>query len=816
MTLAHMVSWSRKVPILLGSGCCCGAILCGVLAAEESSTGKTDEVVFLRIRRIQAEALLDDASRALDQGRMDRSRESVSRVRMLAGGDAEIAVRLAALQARLDAVPVPGSADQRGAVQSQLVAKEIEIGLRHAQDALEAGQAERCLKILDQVQILLATAPVDVRQIHTVRAKELAEIAASDAQKATFAQARSIREVHQKQAMVTLADQESQVDRAYSIRLARVLELKRKRLYRIALASARRLTKDFPDRPDAKELYTQILDLSHEERRLDTEEKKIDLQEELRQQITESLIPNMRDGRPLYPEDWVTINNRSSAGQKDVVLPAWMQDLTDRLGQRIDIDADGIDGGELLQQIARRTSIPMIVEQVVQTKPFPVTLHVRAMQVDHVLDWIGRQASLPWCLHDGAVYFGSRHAQAVQTRIYDLGVLLYAPPNFEAPPMGALNASASGGGAVDIFGGGAGNQPAKAGMSSEDLIQMIRTTVAPEQWEIPGQSLALHGKSRLLVTGSPEVHLLVRQFLAAQSRAFQTLVHIESRWLDISDHYFEEIGVDWSNLGGFINDPFLNSAAGYVSASDTRSYAAKLINDLPGTAANISPALVGCGLNFQLSILSEKHLSAIFKATEQHNQRHVVQSEEVTTISGQRALVANTRQTAYISGYDVSGQAGQGINFDPTIGTVNTGTIIGVVPYVSADKKRITMELKPQYVDATFFKDEIRSPTTYTLGTDEDGVAITTSIFQSNPLELPNIRSFVAATSVSIPDGGSLLFGGFSRNLEQHSAARIPFLGTVPFLGRLFGKRGSYSERTIGSLLVTARIVLLEEEETFQ
>jgi general secretion pathway protein D len=382
--------------------------------------------------------------------------------------------------------------------------------------------------------------------------------------------------------------------------------------------------------------------------------------------------------------------------------------------------------------------------------------------------------------------------------------------------MGALSANPGGGGPVDIFGGGAGNQQAKTGMSSEDLIQMIRTTVAPEQWEIPGQSMALHGKSRLLVTGSPEVHLLVRQFLAAQSRAFQTLVHIESRWLDISDNYYEEIGVDWSNLGGFINDPLLNTNAGYVSASNTRSYAAKLINDLPGTAANISPALVDCGFKFQLSILSDKHLSAIFKATEQHNQRHVVQSEEVTTISGQRALVANAKQMAYISGYDIVGQAGRGTNFDPTVGTVNAGTVISILPYVSADKKRITMELKPQYVDATFFKDEIRNPTTFTIGTDDDGRDITFSLFQANPIELPNIRSFVAATSVSVPDGGSLLFGGFSRNLEQHSAARIPFLGTVPFLGRLFGKRGSYSERTIGSLLVTARIVLLEEEETFQ
>jgi len=64
-----------------------------------------------------------------------------------------------------------------------------------------------------------------------------------------------------------------------------------------------------------------------------------------------------------------------------------------------------------------------------------------------------------------------------------------------------------------------------------------------------------------------------------------------------------------------------------------------------------------------------------------------------------------------------------------------------------------------------------------------------------------------------LPDRGSLLVGGFNASLDQFASTRIPLLGSVPFLGRLFGARGRYSEKSKLYLLTTATIINYPELE---
>ena len=69
------------------------------------------------------------------------------------------------------------------------------------------------------------------------------------------------------------------------------------------------------------------------------------------------------------------------------------------------------------------------------------------------------------------------------------------------------------------------------------------------------------------------------------------------------------------------------------------------------------------------------------------------------------------------------------------------------------------------------------------------------------------------ATTVTIPDRGTLLVGGFGNHLEQATSTKIPFLGHIPFLGRLFGARGRYSVRLQLYLLTTVTVINYDELE---
>jgi type IV pilus assembly protein PilQ len=50
----------------------------------------------------------------------------------------------------------------------------------------------------------------------------------------------------------------------------------------------------------------------------------------------------------------------------------------------------------------------------------------------------------------------------------------------------------------------------------------------------------------------------------------------------------------------------------------------------------------------------------------------------------------------------------------------------------------------------------------------------------------PNINTQQATTSVLVPDGGTVVFGGITVTSRTKSATYVPWLGTIPVLGHLF------------------------------
>jgi type II secretory pathway component GspD/PulD (secretin) len=77
----------------------------------------------------------------------------------------------------------------------------------------------------------------------------------------------------------------------------------------------------------------------------------------------------------------------------------------------------------------------------------------------------------------------------------------------------------------------------------------------------------------------------------------------------------------------------------------------------------------------------------------------------------------------------------------------------------------------------------------------------------------PVVTSIRVATTVSVPDGGTVTLGGYSRLAEARTEAGAPVLGKLPYVGRGFRNVG-YG-RAVGSTRVTAsvRVIDLREEE---
>ncbi|MEZ6045726.1 MAG: hypothetical protein R3C11_09140 [Planctomycetaceae bacterium] len=74
-------------------------------------------------------------------------------------------------------------------------------------------------------------------------------------------------------------------------------------------------------------------------------------------------------------------------------------------------------------------------------------------------------------------------------------------------------------------------------------------------------------------------------------------------------------------------------------------------------------------------------------------------------------------------------------------------------------------------------------------------------------------EQLIVQTTVSVPDGGTVVLGGIKRLREGRNMAGVPILNKIPYVSRLFKNTGVGRETESLMLMVTPRIIIQEEEE---
>jgi len=80
-------------------------------------------------------------------------------------------------------------------------------------------------------------------------------------------------------------------------------------------------------------------------------------------------------------------------------------------------------------------------------------------------------------------------------------------------------------------------------------------------------------------------------------------------------------------------------------------------------------------------------------------------------------------------------------------------------------------------------------------------------------VQLPTFAFTSVTTTVSVPDGGTVLLGGIKRLREGRVERGVPILSKVPWVNRLFKNVGIGREAQSLMMMVTPRIIIQEEEE---
>ncbi len=406
---------------------------------------------------------------------------------------------------------------------------------------------------------------------------------------------------------------------------------------------------------------------------------------------------------------------------------------------------------------------------------------------------------------------------------------------------GMAGGGIGGGGTAVPIGSGPGGMGGGANADFDTLIDLIVSTVAQETWAENGGGEAeirpFFTNLSLVISQTQAVHEEIADLLQQLRRLQDLQVTIEVRFIRLNDSFFERIGMDFDlNIGPPASATTVNPDGTVNQNAPSAIVGARpaVVGDLPvftsdlevpfrqesfsiATAPFGSPQQVA---NFGFAILSEIEAYFLIEAAQGDRRTNVLNAPKVTLFNGQQAFVADAISRPFVVGViPVVGEfaAAQ----QPVIVVLNEGTLMTIQAVVSNDRRYVRLTVVPfftQVGDVQEFTFEGTSSTTTsssTVDNDEDQQE-SESQAQSRSgvtVQLPSFSFVSVVTTVSVPDGGTVLLGGIKRLSEGRNEIGVPLLSKVPYVNRLFRNVGIGRETESLMMMVTPRIIIQEEEE---
>jgi len=342
----------------------------------------------------------------------------------------------------------------------------------------------------------------------------------------------------------------------------------------------------------------------------------------------------------------------------------------------------------------------------------------------------------------------------------------------------------------------------------------------------PGHSLVFNDRSGVLfVRSTTEVLDVIEQVI-------QTLnvpppqVTIEVKFVEVNQEDSKALGFDWY-LGNFTvgggkiggqggTAPSYNGAPSESNPLGTFPYPGQASSS---TDQNITSGLSGNGeipaLATITGILTDPQFRVVIRALEERTGAEILSCPKLTTVSGRQAQVQVAVLRNIATGADVSSSSSTSASvgsgtvvsepigmIEPESATVSTGPTLDVIPYVSADGYSIQLTLIPSIVnfmgygnpdipEAKEFEQSLRA---------QAGSA-------DAPIALPRFQVRQVATSVIVWDGQTVMLGGLISEDVSRSRQKVPILGDIPFLGRLFRSESNTSAKKNLIIFVTPQMI---------
>ncbi len=262
-------------------------------------------------------------------------------------------------------------------------------------------------------------------------------------------------------------------------------------------------------------------------------------------------------------------------------------------------------------------------------------------------------------------------------------------------------------------------------------------------------------------------------------------VLIEGRIIETTLTKQETLGMKWpSSIGGRATMPIRTHNFPWTTKSNTYMPGAEYFNPSVDSEGVVAKTITTDSNLLTYGTLSVNDLALALDILQSRTNTNVISNPRVVTLDNQPATItvgnkyplpkytySDTQEKVIVSGWEY----------------IEYGLLFNVTPHING-RGMITLDIQPSLSDSP-------SSVPFQFGTTTTNV--------------PVLSTQSAKTNVMIRDGETLVIAGLIKDRKTNTVQKVPLLGSIPFLGKLFQHKTDSVVKTELMIFLTPHIITL-------
>lgn len=444
-------------------------------------------------------------------------------------------------------------------------------------------------------------------------------------------------------------------------------------------------------------------------------------------------------------------------------------------GERLSLNFQNIEVRSVLQILADFTKLNLVATDSVQGN---ITLRLQNVPWDQALDIILRTRGLAK-RQEGNILIVAPADELAESarRVFDAEETIKAtqPLHRELIQVNYADATAI----VGLF---------QATMSKTNSAQFGQSssgagTYSASMTSNDRGSLTVDKRTNTILAYQTEDRLEELRRIVAQLDRPVRQVMIETRIVEANVDFAKNLGVrwgvdfhnsNWRSYGGADRNVY-SSTTGSTSSGNTTgthaTYDESKGYQVPGAAPMVDLGASNATSGFGIAYLSSKFMIDLkLNAMQRSGQGEIISQPKVTTSDKEKATIMKGQEVPY---QEASSSGATTTSFKEAVLSLE------VTPQITPDNQII--------MDVKINKDSVNASQTY------NGV--------------PAINTNQVQAKVLVGDGETVVLGGVFQNDQNKVTEKVPFLGDLPVMGRLFRKDEVTNSKQELLIFITPRII---------